>query len=248
MTLFPLPNLENSTTFPLPEANNLEFKSGFYAAEENKIIATICGILNIGGGYLIIGVEDTKRNIVGIKTDKHMDKFLLMIDSIYHNNKIKKTDTTSIEISTITSNIISCANNKQILVIAMKSELNKTYCINNGSIWYRLLASNYRKTSIERIYSQNEIQDMVEKNKQLQSECDKLKIKFMELEKDFNNIIGAAKEHEILANKYQQKFNEFESMLYNNILLQKIETENVLSSKSKSWLDYICCFKLSSFV
>ena len=142
--MFELPNLDNCTTFPLPEGTNLEFKLGFNSSISEKIIATLCGILNSGGGYLIIGIEDTTRHIVGIKSDKCMDNFLLMLDSIYHHNHIKKKNGSPISIETITSRVVPTAEGKELLIITLKAENGETYTVKDGTIWYRLAASNFK--------------------------------------------------------------------------------------------------------
>jgi len=160
--MFAFPNLDTSTIFPIPEGTNLEFKIGFTSSMADKITATICGILNSGGGYLVIGVEDETRRIVGIKTDKHFDNFLLMIDSIYHHSHIKYINGTTIPVGTITSGVVNAANSKQLLVITMNPSPGEKYCIKDGTIWYRLSASNYKQTTLPTVYTEKELDSTIQ--------------------------------------------------------------------------------------
>jgi hypothetical protein len=254
--MFEFPKLDNCATFPIPEGTNLEFKVGFNSCSSDKIIATICGILNIGGGYLVIGVEDVFRKIVGIKTDKSMDNFLLMIDSIYHLNLIKKSDGTSVPLGTVKTGIVKAINNKELLVVTIAAKEGEKYTLKDGTVWYRLAASNYRQSVIPTIYTEKELENIIEKKlneqqiqfeiekkdiiRNFQSERDKIKSKFKKLESDFECIIGAAKNNE-------KTHNEFRTMIYNNILLQKTTAETEIIKNSlkpwfKSWISYLCCF------
>ncbi len=219
-----------------------------------KIIATLCGILNSGGGYLVIGVEDETRRIVGIKTDKSMDNFLLMLDSIYHHHHLKKLDGTPVPLGTIRSGTVTAANNKELLVVTATSEPGEKYTVKDGSIWYRLAASNFKQTTLPTIYTEKEVDVIISKRladhttvlqrqfevekKQIiqknQSDRDKLKQKFADLQKDFDKLVGAAKQTD-------QTFNEFRDMLFTNIQLQKAEVEKELATKNTSWFSFICC-------
>ena len=256
-TMFDFPKLDNCTTFPLPEGTNLEFKLSFNSSMSEKIIATICGILNSGGGYLVIGVEDETRRIIGIKTDKTMDCFLLMLDSIYHHHHLKKLDGTPVPLGTIKSGTVQAANDKELLVVTITAEPDEKYTVKDGSIWYRLAASNFKQTTLPAIYSEKELDVIVNKklaaqsailhqqfdiekkqiNQKYQSERDKLTTKFRELENDFERVIRAAK-------KSEQNLTEFRELIYRNIQLQKAEAEKELATEKKnnSWLSFLCCF------
>jgi len=253
--MFDFPKLDNCNIFPLPEGTNLEFKYSFTSSMSEKIIATICGILNSGGGYLVIGVEDGTRRIVGIKTDKSMDNFLLMLDSIYHHNHIKKKDGTPININTIKPAIVQAANDKELLVVTITAEENERYTVKDGSVWYRLAASNFKQTAMPTLYSEKEMDTIIAQrlatqatilhqqfdiekrviNQKFQSEREKIKMKFTSLESDFERVISHAKQTE-------HNFNELREMIYSDILLQKQQTEKELKNKNK-WYSFICsCF------
>jgi predicted HTH transcriptional regulator len=253
--MFDFPKLDNCNVFPLPEGTNLEFKIGFNSSMAEKIIATLCGILNSGGGYLVIGVEDETRKIVGIKSNKNMDNFLLMLDSIYHHNHIKKIDGSTIPLDTIKSGIVQAAGGKELLVVTITAESGEKYTVKDGTIWYRLAASNYKQTTMPTIYSEKEMETIIQQklntqanilqqqleiekrvlNERFQSERDKLRVKFRELENDFERIIRVAK-------KAEQNLSEFKEMIYQNIRLQKDMAEDEIKNKDRGWLSLLCCF------
>ena len=250
------PKLDNCTHFPLPEGTNLEFKIGFNSSMAEKIYATLCGILNSGGGYLVIGVEDETRRIVGIKTDKSMDYFLLSLDNIYHHGNIKLQDGSPLPIGTIRSGTVTAANDKEVLVVTCTPREGDKYTIKDGSIYYRLAASNFKQTAMTSIYSQTEmdtilrqqlekqrkmlqsqhIEELRQREGRFQSDNDKLKAKFRSLENDFQCLVRGAKQTE-------QHFNDFREMLFTNIQLQKAEVEKELASQPKSWYYSLfgCC-------
>lgn len=255
--MFDFPKLDNCTAFPLPEGTCLEFKLSFNSSMAEKIIATLCGILNSGGGYLVIGVEDDTRRIVGIKTDKSMDNFLLMIDSIYHHHHIKKLDGSPVPLNTIKTGIVQAAGGKELLVVTITAQEGEKYTIKDGTIWYRLAASNYKQTTIPTIYTEKEMDVIINKklaeqekilsqqfeiekkqiNQKNQAERDKLKVKFRDLENDFERVIRAAKNTE-------QNLNSFREMLYTYIQLRKADAEKEIEidKKNKGWFSYLCCF------
>lgn len=248
------PNLQNCDVFPLPEGTNLELKLGFNSAMPEKYIATVCGILNAGGGYIVIGVEDETRRIVGIEPDKKMDKFILMIDNIYHHENIRKNDGQALSIGTIKSGTVETANNKLVCVVTITPEPNTIYSVRDGIIWHRLGASNFKQTGLINGYTKQEHDMILEKRlkhqeilltkkfnielqavvRRYQSENDKLKSKFTNLEKDFKAILGSSKE-------FEESMNQFRDSLYKTILEQKAEAEQTLEANNKSWWQRICC-------
>lgn len=258
MLPFPFPNIENCSVFPMVEGTNLEFKIGFNSSMAEKIIATICGILNSGGGYLVIGIEDGTRQIVGIKSNKQMDNFLLMLDSIYHHKHIKKVDGLPIPVGTISSGIVPCADNKEVLVVTINAESDQQYVVKDGSVWYRLAASNFKQTKLPNVYTESEMEIIIQQklntqakilhqqyeiekktiNQKFRAEREELKSKFSELETDFRKVIGAAKNME-------QTLDDFRTMVYNNILLHKSVAEKDLEHEKetkRSCFSYLFCF------
>lgn len=240
--MFAFPKVEHCTHFPLPEGTNLEFKVGFNSSMAEKIYATLCGILNSGGGYLVIGVEDETRLIRGIKTDKSMDHFLITLDNIYHHGHIRCGDGNVIPLGTITSGIIQAAGGKELLVVSCTPKEGEIYTAKDGSPWYRLSASNFRKTSLPPFYTEKDVENMINnetralrtKINQLQHEKEEIRARFVSLENDFERVLRAAKQTEL-------KFTEFRDMLYTNIQLQKGEAEKELGVEVGLWSRLFGC-------
>jgi hypothetical protein len=244
--MFDFPKVEHCTHFPLPEGTNLEFKVSFNSSMVDKIYATICGILNSGGGYLVIGVEDETRLIRGIKTDKSMDHFLITLDNIYHHGHIRVGDGAVIPLGTVTSGIVGAAEDKELLVVTCKPETGEVYTVKDGTVWWRLAASNFKRTSLPVFYSEKDLEDRINERMRilnskighLQYEREDLKKRFKSLETDFDRLMRGARATE-------EKFVEFRDMLFTNIQLQAAEAEKEIAASSRpiSWLSYLfgCC-------
>jgi predicted HTH transcriptional regulator len=242
--MFDFPKVEHCTHFPLPEGTNLEFKVGFNSSMTDKIYATICGILNSGGGYLVIGVEDDTRFIRGIKTDKSMDHFLIALDNIYHHGHIRLRDGNVIPLGTVISGTVQAAEGKELLVVTCTPADGQQYIVKDGSVWYRLAASNFKKTNLPVFYTEKDMEGMITaqtralhvKINQLQHEKEEMRVRFRSLENDFERVLRAAKQTE-------QKFIGFRDMLFTNIQLQKSEAEKELETEKASWFSYLfgCC-------
>jgi predicted HTH transcriptional regulator len=255
------PYIANCTVFPLPESTALEFKAGFMSSPKEKIIATLYGFLNNGGGHLVIGVADDTRKIIGITENKIMDKFILMLDSIYHQHRLKKIDGSTVPIGTIKVETVEAANNKKVLVVSANSEPGEKYTVNDGTIWYRLAGSNYKQTTISTIYSEEELNAILakklasqkallektfelkmtqlnQKAQKAQFEHDTIKNRFKELENDLQLVVQVAKQTENnlqntidTAKQSNYKFQEFRDMLYTDIQLKKAEAEQRLAQE-----------------
>ena len=243
--MFVFPSLVNLLAFPYPEGTNLEFKIGFTSSNPDKITQTICAILNSGGGYIVIGVRDTTREIVGIKTDKDMDNFLLTLDSIYHCSIIRKKDGTVVGINSIKTGVVKAANDREVLVITLIPEMDEKYSLKNGDVWYRLSASNFKVLNLEKMYNKKELEDIVakrlatqkyvlrqqyevERNAYMQnagSEQKKLRFKIDDIKRDFELVVGASK-------KAEGELNEYRELLYKNILVQKMNVEGEMRNKN----------------
>jgi predicted HTH transcriptional regulator len=253
--MFPFPKLDDCTHFPLPEGTNLEFKQGFNSSMAEKIYATICGILNSGGGYLVIGVEDATRLIRGIRTDKTMDHFLITLDNIYHHGHIRTSDGKTIPLGTVSSGIVQAAEGKELLVVTITAAEGEKYTVKDGSVWYRLSASNFKKTCLPMGYSEKELKYHLESQAQtlqqqfsiekrilnkkigmLQQNREELKVKFRNLEGDFERVMRAAKATE-------EAMGGFRDLLYQHIEREREEVEAAIEGGggSKGWLSYLCC-------
>jgi len=239
--MFPFPDLTNCSTFPIPEGTHLEFKRSFNSCPHDKIIATICALLNSGGGYLVVGVEDQTRAIVGFTADKIMDFFQLAVDNIYHIGLIKNLNGLPLSVDTVKTAIVPAADNKEVYVITATPEADAKYSLKDGSMWYRLAASNYKQTAIQNVYTEQEVKNIVahrlaDQKTSHQSEYEKLKSKFKALEAEFETFVAAAKQTE-------NTMHEFRELMYSGIKQQKDAMESELAEKKRvCWFDFLCCW------
>lgn len=247
-----LPPLEDCAVFPLPESSNLEFKRNHASCDIQKIYATICAILNGGGGHIIFGVEDGSRRIVGVTCDKSLDIFVLNIDNIYHTRMINYRDKTPIPIHAVKTEMVRAAGDKKLLVITLTAEKGEVYSFKDGSIWHRLNASNFKQTSLNRLYTKQEMNDIL--NDRLENERKAMKKslysewasekcvlvdRFRKLEGEFKEVLGSAK-------KTEEAVGELREMVFQVILQQKAAAEKEMATKAAAggatgWRAWLCC-------
>lgn len=159
------PDLTNATHFPFPESSCLEFKESYGAASAGgKLIPTICGILNRGGGYIVIGVRDADLALVGINPlHKDHDRLLLQLDNILHGHLIRDHNEPSrgLPHTIVSTHCVKAKGGKNLLVITATAEEGKTYEVSDGTVWHRLNASNFPETSTRALYSQQQVNSLV---------------------------------------------------------------------------------------
>jgi predicted HTH transcriptional regulator len=149
----PFPELTGLTIFPKPESNTMEFKIAFNFTKEfmTKIYATLCGFLNGAGGYMVFGIEDTQRTIYGLNCPtKEIDAFIVRLDNVYHDKTIVEENGNSVSIGTITTRVLDVYSNepsapsKKLVLITAIPVAGTRYKCKDGTMWFRLSASNYR--------------------------------------------------------------------------------------------------------
>lgn len=140
----PFPELTGLESFPGHESSTLEFKETLTKCGNEKIHATVCAFLNNKGGYLVFGVTDTGL-IKGLRVQgKDLDAQLLRLDNMYHLKMITHENGDAITTGVITCSVVTAGEGKRVLVVAARPEPGQRYKLRDGSMWYRLSASNYR--------------------------------------------------------------------------------------------------------
>jgi predicted HTH transcriptional regulator len=143
----PFPDLTDKDVFPALESSTMEFKEGIMSCPNEKIHATVCGFLNNKGGYLVFGVTDAGQ-IRGLRgAPKDIDAQLLRLDNMYHLKMITLENGDPMSPGTIQTAVVtasSCGVEKRIIVVTARPEEGKRYKLRDGTMWYRLSASNYR--------------------------------------------------------------------------------------------------------
>jgi predicted HTH transcriptional regulator len=145
--------------YPDIESSELEFKTNLVPGD--KIITPICAFLNTNGGTIICGIDDETRKIKGIdKTSKHIDDFMLNIDTIYHLRKIISDTGKTLGPKNIQTTLVNQKDGKPVIIIKVMPDMDTKYQTANGNIFYRVNASNY-KINTTKMYTEYEVQTKV---------------------------------------------------------------------------------------
>jgi predicted HTH transcriptional regulator len=148
--------------FPRMEGTTLEFKQSIADLHQKKIPETLCGFLNTQGGSMVFGIRDDGY-ITGLSCSrKVIDDFLLHIDRIFHEAVIRSTDRYErVHPSCVRTEVLTCHNGKPVVVVTVTPSYDTQYQFRDGSIWYRLNASNYKITGSEQLYTEADIRGKI---------------------------------------------------------------------------------------
>lgn len=150
ISLPPIPPLKYKTRFSYPEGSQFEFKAS--GKHIQKMYETICAFLNTGGGYFLIGINDS--GIIDGIPFVDVDPILLNVDNIIHQNRIAnfKTEDT-ITNSEISSKTFQVSPERYVVCIIVTPQTSDLYILKTSEhreSFFRLNASNIRtKTSID---------------------------------------------------------------------------------------------------
>lgn len=240
-----LPDVSTATHFPLPESATLEFKEGLKCAGTEKFYPTICGILNAGGGYLVVGVHDGSNEIVGVKTTgKDYDRFVLAIDDIYHTTRIKTMDAPEdpLPLGTVTTSLVPAAGGEHLMVVTITPAEGKRYTT-GGAVWHRLGASTYRERSPKEVFTQGDMDEYVARTREaiiqefqrnMQSERGRHGSQMIALKADYAELLGAAKAQATELQLLRTDVAAVRDLLYKDILERKAAAEAALTEEKKS--------------
>jgi predicted HTH transcriptional regulator len=166
--------------FPYNESHHLEFKKEF-PSKIDTILSSLCALLNTQEpSYLLFGIEEDNRTITGVSIESPsiIDQYLLKIDNIIHNGYIHGTDKFPIHPTSIICYAVDRGNQQSLFVVRITPEKGRTYQLNNGEIWYRLSASNY-KVKGEEYYNRKTVESILDKRlTKIHQEIENLKMKF----------------------------------------------------------------------
>ena len=207
--------------FPYPEGYQYEFKENLIGTE--KLVSTICALLNYRGGYIVIGVRDMDLAIIGLPkaaNEKKVDGFLLICDNIFHQTIIIKEDGTPLDVESVRIRRVT-SNGRRLLILEIEPKPNTKYQSNDGSRWIRVSASNYR-VSTARLLRE------VDVARQLYSQQRKIQEEYKELIDGFGEELkkGMGKMEQLEAD-----LRTTQKMLFEKILADKVEVENTLMTE-----------------
>lgn len=143
--MLPFPNIRGLDIFPGMESNTMEFKLSLSKSIKNKCFPTMCAFLNSRGGYIVFGVQDTDRRIVGLpNTVEELNQELLWFDNFYHCNRITDSAGLALDPGVLMAHIIEVDSDRRVLVATIRPTIGKKYRCHDGSEWHRLAASIYK--------------------------------------------------------------------------------------------------------
>jgi predicted HTH transcriptional regulator len=228
----PFPDITGLDIFPGIESNTMEFKLSLSNIIKNRCISTICSFLNSKGGYIVFGVENKERRIIGINLSlAELDEHLLWFDNLYHSKRITDSNGNKLKPGTIETRIINVKPEIYILVLVIKPNPDETYKCQDGTSWHRLSASDY---CFQEGSSDKEMIIMQEK---LNLEKTRLKYALTDIElmrKDMHRIISLAKD-------IDEQMNNFTKAVTNDIIMRKKieEKKQNIEKNLCSYLTYI---------
>ncbi|MBP3655942.1 MAG: putative DNA binding domain-containing protein [Clostridia bacterium] len=131
------------------ESNTVEFKESFNKANTPKYAKTMAAYSNNRGGYIIFGVKDNPRSIVGLKNSNfenlNQEQFSEAINSLFAPAMDWECGTLTIDIPNVDGEVISyrigwiyTSKAEYKPIIAQKS--NDTEKIASGDVFYRYRA------------------------------------------------------------------------------------------------------------
>lgn len=221
------PDVSTAKVFPLCEGTHLELKEGCGPDMHRKLMETVCGFLNSGGGYLVIGVNDDLK-IQGIKNTKHLDKFLLTLDGIYYSTAICAADMTPVPFGAITAKTIPTGAGN-ICVITVRRMEEKTYQMKDGRIVYRLAASNAYSDIGHSITTELAVEHV------RHAEREKARKEIVRITQ--SNIALAASHEELTRSmeKCAAALTDAVKLLHETILQQKVAKEMEIARERRGW-------------
>jgi predicted HTH transcriptional regulator len=162
----PFPDLTDKDMFPVLESSTMEFKEGIVSCPNEKIHATVCGFLNNKGGHLVFGVTDAGQ-IKGLRgSTKDFDAQLLRLDNMYHLKMITLENGDPIPAGTVQNAVVTAKTSggveKRIIVVTATPEPGMKYKLRDGTMWYRLSASNYRVQEVAHAQEMQRLQAELE--------------------------------------------------------------------------------------
>jgi len=221
----PFPDLTGLEIFPATESNTLEFKQSLSNIIKSNCARTFCSFLNAKGGYIVFGVEDKQRRIVGINVcSTELDEYLLWFDSFYHLRRIVDGNGNPLAPGVIEVKQVYVNPNKFVIVCHLRPTPGMSYKCNDGVAWYRLAASAYsfQEGSTEKEIMRLKIEIKQERERRVVSQNE-----VAYLREDMKRLVGLAKE-------IDERYELFGKDVANDILLRK--------SRVEVGRNVFCCF------
>ncbi len=222
-------NFQSYTIFPRLEGSTLEFKQSISLMHYKKIPETLCGFLNTDGGTMAFGIRDDGV-ITGLdSSSKEIDNFLLQIDRIFNESEIRTTDLGRVHPSCVKTNVIPSYSGKYVIAIHVNPIPGKQYQLKDGTVWYRLNASNYKITGSERLYTESDIQIHIARaRKNMTREFSAVIGEFRTNSRGKDSVIRSLQKS---VKQYDAELENLTQLLFDKILSEKKEAEKQMANQ-----------------
>lgn len=247
--------------FPVLESDTMEFKCAVSDHTKEKATQTICAFLNGKGGYIVFGVEDADRRIIGLNaTTAQWDGYLRWVDNFYHNTRVVDQDGNPLQPGELSASLVHVDEKRTIMVVKVTPMPGKTYRTSDGTAWHRLSASLYKirmpTAACWKATMESELTLARRKEQQARAEAAAATQHLQVLEKEVTALNArlreSAKEIEMLrkdagaiiagAKRMDSAMGTLVKSLENDILQQKSAAEMRLSSEKSLLARVFCCF------
>lgn len=232
--------------FPRMEGTTLEFKQSIADLHQKKIPETLCGFLNTQGGTMIFGVRDDGL-ITGLSCSRKMiDDFLLHVDRIFHNVEIRSTEGYDrLHPSCVRTEVLTCHNGKSVVVVSVNPSLDTQYQTCDGTIWYRLNASNYRITGSDQLYTEMDVRSKISQTRKAMAKEFNIAVQSLRKQVKTNDTSIQTLEKSLYtctsrAKETTERIQSLTSLLHTKILQEKEFTEKQMATRPSSWYSWIC--------
>ncbi len=144
----------NKVSLNNKEGQNLEYKREFTKDILNKTYKTICGLANSRGGYIVFGVEDKSKDILGLSTKqiidfKNKDGSDFNFERIFNQEVKFKIRTYSI-------------NKKELGILYIYKSQNKPVMFNKKFSEYKEGEIYYRYNGKTELIKSSELQNIID--------------------------------------------------------------------------------------
>ncbi len=222
-------NFSSLTVFPRMEGATLEFKQSISLMHYKKIPETLCGFLNTDGGTMMFGIRDDSA-IVGLhSSQKEIDNFLLQIDRIFHEAEIRTTDLERVHPSCVKTNVLQCHNGRYVVAIHVSPFPGKQYQLKDGTVWFRLNASNYKITGSDHLYTESDMRIQIARTRKNMSREFSLVVR--DLRSSIRSSETTIRSLQTSLNKKMTDAEESLKLLHEKILNEKAAAEKLLRSQ-----------------
>ena len=174
----------------------------------------------------MFGVRDDSE-IVGLHSaQKDIDNFLLQIDRIFHEAEIRTTELERVHPSCVKTTVLRCHNGKYVVAIHVTPTPGKQYQLKDGTVWFRLNASNYKITGSDHLYTESDLRIQIARTRKNMSREFSLVVR--DLRSSLRSNETTIRSLQTSLNKKMSDADQTLKLLHEKILADKVAAEKML--------------------